>query len=648
MKTFVRNLKFAQKFLLIGALAELAFAVPAWFVVQAERHDLALAGREASGIAPAGDTLKLIQLTQQHRGMTAMVLGGNEAQAGARAAKQGELDRALEQVRRSVSTSEDARLRQRVDAIDAAWKPLSAAIGAKSIAAPESFARHTALVAIQLELLDDVANASGISMHAEPVGHFLQIAVLQHLPALTETMGQMRALGSNALARGTASPEERARLASIVTASRASTAGASKALDSALDAAPALKSALAGPAAAAAEAAQRGLKAVDERVVRAQALDYPSAEYFGEMTRAIDAQFALITAAFDVLRARLDAAAAQARNALIAFGVGLASIAGLAAWLMTMVSRTTTASVHEALALAQAVAAGDLTHHVEANGRDETAELLRSLAAMNGNLARIVGTVRGNADHVATASSEIAQGNSDLSARTESQASALEETTASMQQLGTTVKRNAEAARHASQLALDASGVARSGGEVVGQVVETMRGIQESSGRIADITGVIDGIAFQTNLLALNAAVEAARAGEHGRGFAVVANEVQTLARRSASAAREIKELISSSVERVGRGTQQVDQAGATMTEIVASIKRVSDLIAEISAASTEQSEGVAQIGEAVRSMDQTTQQNAALVEQSAAAAASLKAQARELVGAVEVFRLGAGEPPHA
>jgi methyl-accepting chemotaxis protein-1 (serine sensor receptor) len=245
---------------------------------------------------------------------------------------------------------------------------------------------------------------------------------------------------------------------------------------------------------------------------------------------------------------------------------------------------------------------------------------------------------------VASASSQIATGNSDLSMRTEQQASALQETAASMEQLGTAVRHNADNASQANQLARGASEVAQRGGDVVGEVVETMRGINESSRRIGDIIGVIDGIAFQTNILALNAAVEAARAGEQGRGFAVVAGEVRNLAQRSAEAAREIKQLIAASVERVERGTAQVDRAGATMKEIVGAVGRVTDIMGEISSASAQQSAGVAQVGNAVGQMDTATQQNAALVEQSAAAAESLRGQARELVEAVAVFRLAPHE----
>jgi methyl-accepting chemotaxis protein len=287
---------------------------------------------------------------------------------------------------------------------------------------------------------------------------------------------------------------------------------------------------------------------------------------------------------------------------------------------------------------------GDLTKRLSTEGSDELAAIGAGYNQFVEKMQSVLNQVRSNAQSVANASAEIAQGNNDLSARTEQQAAAIEETNASMSEMGDTVKQNADAARQANQLATSASSVAVQGGEVVGRVVETMRDINDSSRKIADIISVIDGIAFQTNILALNAAVEAARAGEQGRGFAVVASEVRALAGRSAEAAKEIKSLITASVEKVEHGTTLVDQAGTTMTEVVSSIRRVTDIMGEISSASNEQSLGVNQIAEAIGSMDQTTQQNAALVEEMAAAASSLKSQAQELVQVVAQFKLGEGQ----
>lgn len=304
------------------------------------------------------------------------------------------------------------------------------------------------------------------------------------------------------------------------------------------------------------------------------------------------------------------------------------------------VTRSITRPMHEAVAIAQTVATGDLTSRIEVTSKDETGQLMQALKQMNDNLIGIVGQVHRGAATIASASGEIASGNQDLSSRTEQQASSLEETASSMEELTSTVKQNADNARQANHLAASASEVALKGGAVVAQVVGTMGSINESAKKIVDIIGVIDSIAFQTNILALNAAVEAARAGEQGRGFAVVATEVRNLAQRSAAAAKEIKELIGDSVEKVDAGSKLVDQAGATMEEIVASITRVTDIMGEITAASQEQSAGIEQVNQAITQMDDVTQQNASLVEQAAAAAESLREQADGLVRVVGAFKL--------
>jgi methyl-accepting chemotaxis protein len=334
-------------------------------------------------------------------------------------------------------------------------------------------------------------------------------------------------------------------------------------------------------------------------------------------------------------------AAAAARAAMaVLFVLLLVAVAasGAAALLM---SRAIVRPLHVAIRTAAHIAGGDLTTEVRVRGSDETADLLRALDQMAQNLRRLVSEVSGGAHMVADTSAQIAQGNQDLSQRTEEQASTLEETASSMEELTSTVSLNAQNARQASQLAIGASDIARKGGHVVGQVVHTMSGISESSRKISDIIGVIDGIAFQTNILALNAAVEAARAGEQGRGFAVVAAEVRNLAQRSAAAAKEIKGLIGESVDKVDAGARLVDAAGKTMEEIVGSVKKVSDLIAEIAAASEEQDAGIQQVNTAVTQMDQVVQQNASLVEEATAATESMKGQAASLLEMVARFKLG-------
>ncbi|OEZ65899.1 methyl-accepting chemotaxis protein II [Janthinobacterium sp. HH103] len=342
-------------------------------------------------------------------------------------------------------------------------------------------------------------------------------------------------------------------------------------------------------------------------------------------------------ASIDTTAREIDDVAKTSRNLLLTLAVLALGFGVVCAWLLTM---GIVRPLRTAVDIARKVADGDLTAQIDASAKDETGQLLQALKDMNTSLLNIVSEVRTGTDSIATSSTEIAAGNQDLSSRTEEQAGSLEETASSMEELTSTVKQNADNARQANQLAASAAQVAVKGGEVVAQVVGTMESINASSNKIVDIISVIDGIAFQTNILALNAAVEAARAGEQGRGFAVVASEVRNLAQRSASAAKEIKTLIGASVEQVNAGSMLVAQAGSTMNDIVDSVQRVSDIITEITAASSEQSVGIDEINRAIGQMDAVTQQNAALVEESAAAAESMQHQAHNLAQVVSVFKL--------
>ncbi|MCC7600593.1 MCP four helix bundle domain-containing protein [Janthinobacterium sp. FW305-129] len=342
-------------------------------------------------------------------------------------------------------------------------------------------------------------------------------------------------------------------------------------------------------------------------------------------------------ATIDATARQIDDIAITSRKLLLLLSALALAFGIVCAWLlMTGIVRP----LRTAVEIARKVADGDLTAQIDASAKDETGQLLQALKDMNTGLLNIVGEVRSGTDSIATSSTQIAAGNQDLSSRTEEQAGSLEETASSMEELTSTVKQNADNARQANQLAASAAQVAVKGGEVVAQVVGTMESINASSNKIVDIISVIDGIAFQTNILALNAAVEAARAGEQGRGFAVVASEVRNLAQRSASAAKEIKTLIGASVEQVNAGSMLVAQAGSTMNDIVDSVQRVSDIITEITAASSEQSVGIDEINRAIGQMDAVTQQNAALVEESAAAAESMQHQAHKLAQVVSVFKL--------
>ena len=377
----------------------------------------------------------------------------------------------------------------------------------------------------------------------------------------------------------------------------------------------------------------------DGDVAKAQAI-------YGDRIVTLGAQAKVAIDALLALQVRVGAESFHAAESTAAsvriwsLGAALAAVViALGAGVFT--TRSITAPMQEAVHFAEAVAQGDLRHRDATPGQDEAARLIAALGAMAGSLRDIVSRVRHSSESIATGSSEIATGSLDLSQRTEEQAANLQQTAASMEELSSTVQNNASTAGQADALATRAAEAAGQGGGVVQQVVRTMQEISSSSQQIADIIGVIDSIAFQTNILALNAAVEAARAGEQGRGFAVVASEVRSLAQRSAEAAKEIKALISASVEKVENGTQLVSNAGQSMEDIVAQVQRVSDLIGEISSATGEQTIGISQVGEAVMQLDQVTQQNAALVEQSAAAADSLKHQAARLSEIVSVFRLG-------
>jgi methyl-accepting chemotaxis protein len=358
-------------------------------------------------------------------------------------------------------------------------------------------------------------------------------------------------------------------------------------------------------------------------------------DYFAALDKLIEWQTHLM----EESGAEAERVAASTRMIVVLLALGAAILSVVVGF---FVSRSITRPLADAVGVARRVADGDLTSNIVVNSRDETGQLLQALKDMNASLLRIVGDVRNGTDTIATASTQIAVGNMDLSARTEQQAGALEETASSLEELAATVKQNADNARQANQMAQSASDIARKGGAVVSQVVGTMGSINDASRKIVDIISVIDGIAFQTNILALNAAVEAARAGEQGRGFAVVAGEVRNLAQRSASAAKEIKTLINDSVAQVDIGSTLVAQAGATMVEMVSSVQRVTDIMGEISSASHEQEAGIHQINQAVADMDAVTQQNAALVEEAAAAASSLQDQASQLAAAVGTFKLTA------
>ena len=639
MKTWLERQSIRTKLACIGGVAAVLALIPTGlFMAKAwQAHEQLVAEAQATPLA--GQVLQLARLTAQHRGLANSALNGDAAAQAKRAAVWTELQALQKPLDTRLPELPSDRLRQGLRDYWRDMGQLAGAVQSASLPAPESFKQHTALVDALLGWVYQLSIESQLVLHPLADGYFLQDAALNHLPLSAELLGRLRGAGMGLLAKGELQPVDRQRLSVLLERTSSSYELARRAFAQ-VD--PALTRS--GPLAELDRRAQEQLGAV--RALLAQTDAIAPAAWWATLTSAVDAQYALGAAATQALQQDIDGLLASDRRTM-AWGLSaivLLALGGVA--LLWAVAQQTAASMHRALALARTVAEGDLVIRstaVDQRSRDEGARVTLALQDMATQLGRVVQTVRGNADQVATASSEIAHGNADLSARTETQASALQQTAASMDLLRQTIAQGADNARLASELASSARGQAQQGGGAVAELAGTMQQIQASSQRIAEIIGTIDSIAFQTNILALNAAVEAARAGEQGRGFAVVASEVRALAQRSGTAAQEIRSLIGASVERIELGSRQSETSAAAIEQLVASVARVDQLIHEVSELSRQQNLSVGEIGEAIRQMDGVTQQNAALVEESAAAAESLKRQAEALQQTVAVFRTQAG-----
>ena len=638
------QLSLRARLLLVALLAVVMAGVPSAFFLADQWDGWQLARREQAALASVEPLQKLMRMTQQHRGLANAVLSGNAAAASEREAAAAQMLSAWKAHEAALTALPGAEANARAlgeqrDALQA----LSQAVAAGGLKPAESFARHTAMVERQIEALMKLAVDSGLVLHPQASGYFLQDATLRQMPPLVEALARLRGAGMGVLSRKAITVAERVQLSVLVNRARTLQAAVDQGLAWATQSDGTLSARLGKPASEQSRAVQETLAWAESVLVESESPGEPPAAWWARTTTLVDAQFALAALATEALHADIDSYAAT-RQRWLAGGAAAALLLILGgALLIQRVGRQMHAAVGQAMQMAEAVAAGDLGRRIAVQGDDEVARMLAALNRMAQTLSGTVSAVRDNASQAAVASAQIAQGNMDLSGRTEQQASALQQTAASIEQLSATIRQTADNAARASTLADGARDVASRGGQAVDEMVATMKEIDVSSRRIAEIIGTIDGIAFQTNILALNAAVEAARAGEQGRGFAVVAGEVRSLAQRSAEAAREIRNLIGSSVERVERGGAQADRVGSTMHEIVTAVGRVTTLMNTISVAAGEQSTGVAQVDQAMGEIDRGTQQNAALVEQSAAAADSLRRQAESLEQAVAVFRLQAG-----
>ncbi|MDH2912359.1 methyl-accepting chemotaxis protein [Kosakonia sp. HypNH10] len=641
MKSLLNKINLSTKFMVLGIISLLLFALPTALFVNESSQKVQAKQVELKAIPVEKKLLKLLNLIQRHRAESAIAVTQGNPAYPPRIALRDQINVLADEIRKDiVAENPDAHPLQQLDKVNQQWQALQNQIDSRSLTAPESLVSHAALIRSLLDFNIDVLDFYGLSLDPDLDTSQLITAALFHLPELTETLGQIRASGTSLLAKKDGISEtDNARMEFQIGNGEKALQLFDVGMKKYLSTNEEIRNLFGRKTEGAIQGATQALSTAREIFITHSRPAMAPTEYVAIFTEAINNFTVLGNGMSDELSQQLTKQISAQRSAQITLLAVLIFSALLGIALTVMIIRSITGPVNEAARIAQEVATGDLTSRIAVTGSNEMSALLQSLMKMSEHLSSLVNDIKNNAVTIATSSEEIASGNSDLSSRTEEQAASLAQTAASMEQLASIIQQNADNTRHAASMAGSATSAALLGGEAMESVLASMHKISNSAGQIEEIIAVIDGIAFQTNILALNAAVEAARAGEHGKGFAVVASEVRALAQRSAVAAKEIKELIENSVSDAQSGIKMAENAGDKVKQSVSAIEQTSMLINEVSASSAEQSSGVSQINIAVSQMDQVTQQNAGLVQQSASSADDLAERAARLRQLVAVFK---------
>lgn len=641
MKKILNNINLPAKFLILALFALLLFAVPSWLFIHEGNQQINAKELELQGIPVEKEILNLLNLMQRHRAEAAIAIAQNDPNTPARLALKEQINQLSAAIQTTLrSASNEGAAVQIFSKLTVQWDQLQRDVDSRQLTLATSLSRHAELIRMVLDANVEVIDFYGLSLDPDLNTYQFIISSFSRLPELTETLGQIRARGTSLLASKQAIQDsDYARMEFQIlngqNALRLYNANLAKSFTTDEE----VREKFSAKADTALQQANEALKIAGDVFVSRTKTDLQPAEFVAVFTNAINQYNKFGNEASDEIGNMLSEQIDRHRTSQYEL-LGILAVLALSVIILAVyIIRSITGPVSDAAKVASDVAAGDLTSSLEVTGNNEMASLIMSLMQMRERLSLLVADIKDNATTIATSSEEIAKGNGDLSSRTEEQAASLAQTAASMEELSSIIMQNAENTRYAAGMASSATDAALLGGEAMESVLVSMQKISASAGQIEEIISVIDGIAFQTNILALNAAVEAARAGEHGKGFAVVAAEVRALAQRSATAAKEIKQLIGLSVENARQGISMAQDAGDKVKQSVGAIEQTAQLVSEISSSSQEQSAGVSQINIAVNQMDQVTQQNAVLVEQSASSADELAARALQLRELVAVFR---------